>query len=96
MREPAWIACSEIGCENGLTVDARHAANFECREWHCQEHDRKDNRMNDWIHDIPSSLLYEDKTTGLRDWLLHRGRTLSLLELETERKRRHEAARRKR
>lgn len=33
----AWIPCSELGCENGLTVDARHVRNFDGRDWTCRD-----------------------------------------------------------
>jgi hypothetical protein len=47
----------------------------------------------DWLNDIPSSLLFQEKTEGLRQWLASRGRTLTLVELDTERRNRGKANR---
>lgn len=43
----------------------------------------------EWIAEIPSSLLFEHRTKGLRQWLAERGRGLSLLHLDAERRRRN-------
>lgn len=37
MTEAAWIECQEIGCVNGISIDARHWRNFEDR-WTCTAH----------------------------------------------------------
>jgi hypothetical protein len=35
----ARVDCNHPGCGNQLTIDARHARNFEGREWTCRNHD---------------------------------------------------------
>lgn len=42
-------------------------------------------RRDDWSH-LPDWILSEKGTTTLRDWLRTNGRTMTLLELDTERK----------
>jgi hypothetical protein len=37
----AWVPCDELGCTNGLVIDARHARNFDGRDWYCQEHEEQ-------------------------------------------------------
>lgn len=35
----AWVECDEIGCDAGLVIDARHARNFDGRDWYCRDHE---------------------------------------------------------
>lgn len=39
---------------------------------------------------VPSSMLYQHKTTQLREWLHNRGLQMTLAELEAERQRRRD------
>lgn len=41
-----------------------------------------------WHATIPSTLLFAEATSGLRSWLKNRGLSMTLLELDQERRRR--------
>jgi hypothetical protein len=41
-HEIAWVPCQEPGCDAGLVIDARHARNFDGRDWYCTDHETND------------------------------------------------------
>ena len=36
----AWVECAHAGCDAGLVIDARHARDFDGRDWYCRDHER--------------------------------------------------------